>query len=408
MFDICEEPSVPKCIGPFEMLAKIGQGGFATVYKAQHQPTGKVVAIKVIPRALEQMPGILERFQREFTVIRGLRHPHIVRSIGFGKEGDIAFVILEYVAGQNLHERLENQGCLSYDEIRTTFLQIADALRYLHAHGVLHRDIKPSNIFLTASNDAKLGDFGLLKQLTEEAPITLTRQQMGTVEYGAPEQFDDAKRVDRQCDIFSLAATVYTALTGKFPFGEGGHLQILQRKLLQQFVPLRLLLPEIPPAIDQLVNRCLDPDPSRRPSDCDEFLEVLRSKHACPDRQAETAGAGASAKPRSRMDRRATLRYAVDLSASFVPFHQKMRGRWEATILDISCDGVRLQTPRAIPVKSVVHITYGKHVNSLALVRWVTPGEGGTQIVGCSFVRPLPRTALDALDAQPERVKAGS
>jgi len=168
------------------------------------------------------------------------------------------------------------------------------------------------------------------------------------------------------------------------------------------------LLPAIPPSLDQLVNRCLDPDPRRRPRDCDELLEVLHSQPSGPEHANGAGGVGPGARPRSRMDRRATLRYAVDLSASFVPFHQKTRGRWEATILDISCDGVRLQTPRPIPVKSVVHITYGKQVNSLAVVRWVTPGEGQMQVVGCSFVRPLLHQDLDGLALNPEQEDAGS
>src|SRR3954465_5800366 len=99
---------------------------------------------------------------------------------------------------------------------------------------------------------------------------------MGTMEYGAPEQFEDAKRVDARCDLYSLAATLYTALTGKFPFGNGGHLQIMQRKLLNQFVPLRLLLPALDPTMDQLVNRCLDPRPQQRPRSFEEFIAVLR------------------------------------------------------------------------------------------------------------------------------------
>jgi serine/threonine protein kinase len=223
---------------------------------------------------------------------------------------------------------------------------------------------------------------------------------MGTMEYGAPEQFEDAKRTDRRCDLYSLAATLYTALTGKFPFGNGGHLQIMQRKFLNQFVPLRLLLPGLDPAVDRLVNQCLEPRPNKRPGDCAEFIEVLRTCHTGP-----TSGVDGSKEidlPRLKTsggaERRATVRFAVDLTATFVPFHQNMRGRWEATILDVSPEGVRLKTPRSVAVNSVLQVTLGKRATSeLVLVRWVEPSTGESQIAGCSFVRPLPGQELETI-----------
>ncbi len=387
-------------LGPFELLEKIGRGGHATVYKARHKPTGKIAAVKVMPRCQELHTGLLERFQREFTAIRELRHPHIVRALAFGKDKEVLYLVLELVPGQNLEVRLKQHGCLTLEETAPIFSQIADGLRYLHSKHILHRDVKPSNIFLTADNTAKLGDFGLLKKLTDDAQITWTRQALGTMEYGAPEQFEDAKWVDKSCDLFSLAATMYTALTGKFPFGKGGQRHILQRKLLCQFVPLRLVLPALDPAVDQLVSRCLDPDPRRRPSDCAEFLGILQSFRAgtSPATARDSDCAVPSFEPSSETDRRATLRFAVDLTATFVPFHQNLRGRWEATILDISTLGVRLQTLRPVPVNSVLHVTLGQRATSeLALVRWVKPGEGPMQIVGCAFVRPLPRQELEAI-----------
>jgi serine/threonine protein kinase len=398
-----QKPS--KVLGPFELLEVIGRGASAIVYKARHKPTGKVVAVKILPRLLGLEASALARFRREFTAVRELQHRHLVRSIALGADKGLRYLVLEYVPGQNLEQRLKDQGSLSVEDTAAVFVQIADGLRHLHANHILHRDIKPSNIFLTRENIAKLGDFGLLKQLTDNVQLTQTHQSLGTIEYGAPEQFEDAKRVDRRCDLFSLAATMYTALTGKFPFGNTGQMQTLQRKLLCQFVPLRVILPDINPAIDHLISRCLDPDPRRRPTDCDEFLDALGSFFPDPDGAGNAATpAEAAIKPAAQQDRRASLRYNVDLSATFVPFHENTRGRWDATILDLSSLGVRLQTLCPVDVNSIVHVTLGNRAMSeLALVRWVKPGEGESHLVGCAFVRPLSCKDLEEFFVKSEK-----
>ena len=141
--------------------------------------------------------------------------------------------------------------------------------------------------------------------------LTRSRQAMGTIDYGAPEQFESAKHVDQRCDLYSFGATLYTALTGKFPFGNGGRLPILQRKFYNEFVPPRLLLPELDPALDDLVSRCLQADPMRRPSACSAVLAVLRNHGTAGP--APTA-APVPVKPRSVRDRRANVRFASSCS----------------------------------------------------------------------------------------------
>jgi len=394
----CCEPA--KSFGPYEVLREVGRGGNATVYKARNKETGEIVAVKVAPSFLDLEADSLERFKREFTSIQQLRHPSLVRALGFDTEDEVPYLVTEFVPGKNLEERLKLKEGLPCSRTGTIFLQVAEGLRYLHANHVLHRDIKPSNIFVSDDNRAKLGDFGLLKKLTESLQLTRSRQRMGTMEYGAPEQFEDAKRVDRRCDLYSLAATLYTALTGKFPFGNGSLLQVMQRKFLNQYVPLRLLLPALDPAIDRLVVSCLNPEPRHRPGDCDEFLAVLsewRSRQGTVPAWQEAislprikAAAGA--------ERRARLRFAVNLTATFVPFYQHVRGRWDATILDLSAGGIRLQTPRSVAVNSVLQVTLGKGTAShLVLVRWVKPGKDESQIAGCSFVHPLTSQEVKAL-----------
>jgi serine/threonine protein kinase len=387
--------------GPFELLGKIGRGACTVVYKARHLPSGKLAAVKVLSHLAGLDAPSLERFKREFTVIRALQHRHLVRAVAFGEEKGLRYIVLEYVPGQSLEQRLKQHGPLSLEDAALVFVQVADGLRYLHTRSILHRDIKPSNIFLTNENTAKLGDFGLLKQLNESSQTTHTNQSLGTVEYGAPEQFEDAKRVDRRCDIFSLAATLYKALAGKFPFGNAGQMQTLQRKLTCQFVPLKVLIPSLNPVIDHLVSRCLDPDPRRRPNDCNEFLEVIGSLFPGPatPSSAETLVNAPESEPKK--DRRATIRYNVELAASFVPFHENSKRRWEASILDISPAGLRLQTNCPVTVDSVMQIVIGSStVTELALVRWVQPAGDGMYNVGCAFVRPLAPKALEAVMAE--------
>jgi serine/threonine protein kinase len=392
----------PAYIGPYEVLETIGSGATATVYKGRQQQTGTVVAIKVSHGFTELDPEALERFKREFTAINQLRHPHLVRALSMGQDRKrgFTFVAMEYVPGQNLEQHVKAEGAFTPEVILPIFLQVAEGLRYLHANHFVHRDIKPSNILLDSQHNAKLADFGLLKDLTAELQLTPAGKSMGTMEFGAPEQFEDAKQVDRRCDLYSLAASLFYALTGHFPFGNGSQLQIMQRKVHNQFVPLRLLLPSLDPDIDRLVSRCLEPRPSMRLADCDEFIAVLKG---CIARPASVAASAPENDPPtiklgSGAERRASVRFAIDLTATLVTFHQKMRGRWDVTILDVSAAGIRLESPRSVAVNSVLEVKLGARMNSeLVLVRWVRPGPGQTYVVGCSFVRSLPEQELEAI-----------
>jgi serine/threonine-protein kinase len=390
-------------------MATLGRGGHSTVYKVKHRQTGMIAALKAGPDLLQLEEDALERFQQEFQAIAPLSHPSIVRVLELAEHLEVPYLVLEYVPGLNLDEHVKDKGVLQLREAIAVFRQVTDGLRYLHANQIVHRDIKPSNILLATYGQAKLADFGLLKRLNRDLGLTRSRQAMGTIDYGAPEQFEDAKRVDQRCDLYSLAATLYTSLSGRFPFGNGNPMQILQRKLNNHCVPLRLLLPGLDPALDGLVSRCLEPNPARRPSRCDDFLAVLRQCARRPASANAKIPEPASTHEAREPERRASVRFAVDLNTTFVPFHQKMRGRWQATILDISAGGVCLQMPRPVTVHSVLQLTLGRYVASeLVFVRWAKPGPGGTQVVGGSFVRPLAIEELEAIrQSVPVRQAAG-
>jgi serine/threonine protein kinase len=388
----------PESFGAYELLEQIGCGGTATVYRARRRDNGQLVALKIGAQLLALAPASLQRFKREFTVMRDLRHPSLVRALEFGEMGQVPYLVLEFVTGLSLDKVLQQDGPLPLSRAVRVFLQIAEGLRFLHKSQVLHRDIKPGNIFLTARGNAKLGDFGLLKALNSESSITVARQGMGTFEYGAPEQFEDAKHADCRCDFYSLAATLYSALTGLFPFGVGSQMRIFQRKLLNQLVPLHYVLPKIPAELDDLVTRSMQAEREERPASLDEFVAVLRnikpSRIASPAPGAPKPGvARLATKIGAGKDRRGSARISVTLPVAYVPYHQHQRGTLKATVVDVSSGGLCLKTNAPLPVNTLLEVTAAKGLSCLAQIRWVKTTPNQEYILGCSFTRLLnPRT----------------
>jgi serine/threonine protein kinase len=381
----------------FELLEELGQGSTATVYKARQRASGEVVAVKLGAGLLTLDQAVLERFRREFTVIRHLRHPNLVAALEIGEENQIPYLVLEYVNGPSLEKRLQEEGPMPPADALAVILQVAEGLRFLHDNQVLHRDIKPGNIYLDADGQAKLGDFGLLKMLTADhsadPSLTKSHKAMGTLEYGAPEQFEDAKRTDVRCDIYALAGTLYTAMTGLFPFGVGSQMRMLRRKFQNQVFPLGYLLPRIPGELDEFLARALHAERQQRPATMAEFIATLTRVRA-----AVLALPAPRELPRppfrtdagSGKERRTAVRVTVTLPVAFVPFHEHQRGTWKATIADVSEGGLCLQTRTLSPINTLLEVTDPTTgVSRLAQVRWLQKTPEQEYLLGCSFIRPL-------------------
>src|SRR5262249_47233758 len=151
-----------------------------------------------------------------------LDSPHVVRSLDFGAEGPALYLVMEFVPGPSLWDHIEARGRLPEAEAVPLIAQVGHALDEAHARGLIHRDVKPDNILLTADGQAKLLDFGLVKDVEGGQNLTETRTALGTPYFMAPEQFQDAKKADRRCDVYGLAATLYMAVTGQVPYGARG------------------------------------------------------------------------------------------------------------------------------------------------------------------------------------------
>src|SRR6202166_3311912 len=217
-----------KRLGPYEILSSIGAGGMGEVYRARDTRLDRIVAIKVLPTHLADRSELRERFEREAKTIASLNHPHICTLYDTGHQDDIDFLVMEYIDGETLAQRLV-KGPLPIGQVLQYAIEIAAALDKAHRKGITHRDLKPGNIMLTKSGP-KLLDFGLAK-LAQEAAPTISDSQLptmksaitgqgtilGTLQYMAPEQVE-AKEVDARTDIFAFGAVVYEMAAGKKAF----------------------------------------------------------------------------------------------------------------------------------------------------------------------------------------------
>src|SRR6202171_2517060 len=261
-------------LGPYEILSAIGAGGMGEVYKARDTRLDRIVAIKVLPTHLADRAELRERFEREAKTIASLNHPHICTLFDTGHQDDIDFLVMEYIEGETLAQRLV-KGALPVQQVLQFAIEIADALDKAHRKGITHRDLKPGNIMLTKSG-TKLLDFGLAKLKQEAAPpipdsqlptvnsaITGEGTILGTLQYMAPEQVE-AKEVDARTDIFAFGAVVYEMATGKKAF-EGKTSASVMAKIMEAEPPsMASLQPMTPPQLDRVVKTCLAKDPDER------------------------------------------------------------------------------------------------------------------------------------------------
>jgi len=262
-------------LGSYEILARIGAGGMGEVYRARDTRLNRIVAIKILPPHLAGSFESRDRFEREARTIGNLNHPHICTLYDVGHQGDVDYLVMEFIEGETLSSRLL-KGPLPLDQMLTYAIQIADALDKAHRKGVTHRDLKPGNIMLTKTG-AKLLDFGLakLKQAASPAgvplsqlptvqdPITAQGAIVGTLQYMAPEQLE-GKETDARTDIFAFGAVVYEMATGKRAFDGKSNASTIAKILEVDPPPISSLQPMTPATLDRLVKACLAKDPDNR------------------------------------------------------------------------------------------------------------------------------------------------
>jgi TolB-like protein/Flp pilus assembly protein TadD len=296
--------SLPNAFGDrYAPQRRLGRGGMATVYLARDTKHDRLVAVKVLNEALTARVGA-QRFVQEIRLTARLQHPHVLALLDsgvFGPEADALagrpYYVMPYVDGESLRSRLDAHDTLSLAEALRVLRDVADALSYAHAQGVVHRDIKPENILLSGEH-AVIADFGIAKALFDSqkdprpngftssdafAPITRLSTLVGTPAYMAPEQADTTMCVDQRADIYAWGVVAYELLVGRHPFAESANArEFVAAHVSEMPPPLRpsIVASDVPSSLVRLVMRCLEKDPASRPHEVSELMEVLEDASA--------------------------------------------------------------------------------------------------------------------------------
>jgi tRNA A-37 threonylcarbamoyl transferase component Bud32 len=272
-----QDPLVGAMVGGCKISAKIGAGGMGAIYLAYHEALRKDVVVKILPPESAANPRTVERFFREARAAAKLEHPNVVsvQDVGTTDKG-LNYIIMQYVDGQNLEEKIQAEGRHTPNDAAKIVLQVASGLKAAHATGVIHRDIKAENILITTGGVVKVTDFGLAKDLNSELKLTADGAMIGTPLYMAPE-IGRVKEIDGRVDIYSLGVTFYYLLTGVQPFRGFTALDILSAKAHDKLKPPEEHTPELPDAYRNVVGKCLEKDRDQRYGDMNEFIRDLEA-----------------------------------------------------------------------------------------------------------------------------------
>jgi serine/threonine-protein kinase len=325
MAEVTPDPLIGKVLNErFKIIEPLGVGGMGRVYKAIQSPLDRVIALKVLnPKyAGSKDPGFERRFFLEAAMTAKLHHPNTITVHDYGRTEDgVYFIAMEYVEGETLQARLARDGTLAWQRALHIAGQIARSLREAHKLGMIHRDLKPANVMLlqeeTDSDLVKVLDFGLVKSLIGEGPLSPTDTELtqagvllGSPLYMAPEQARN--EADARSDIYALGVLLYQCICGKPPFTGKESIDIIVKHIREKPVQLKNHVIDLPVEVNALVMKCLEKEPANRFQSMDELLESLRLA-------AANAGlSGAFSDPRSMVYRTSSSQQIKAVSPSML------------------------------------------------------------------------------------------
>src|SRR5512137_2755480 len=262
----------PEKIGRYQIIAEIGRGGMATVYRATDPRSEREVAIKVLPREMLHDPQFRTRFEREAKTIAKLEHPAIVPVYDFGEEDGQPYFVMRFMTGGSLSDRIR-KGPLSVADVAHLMSRLAPALDSAHNKGIIHRDLKPGNILFDQYGEPYISDFGIAK-LTE-APGGMTGSAIvGTPAYMSPEQAQ-GEQVDRRSDIYGMGVILFEALSGQQPFHGDTPMSVVVKHITDPVPHILDLKPDLPLGVEKVIGKALAKDKHERYATCQALADAL-------------------------------------------------------------------------------------------------------------------------------------
>ena len=257
----------------YRVTERIGTGGMADVYKAVDETLGRTVAVKVMHARFADDPEFVQRFRHEASAAANLSHPSIVNIYDYGVEGGTYYIVMELVRGTDLKAVVKQRGALDPIKVAEYGVQVCAALTVAHGYGIIHRDIKPQNIVLTPDGAITVMDFGIARAVDSDS--TQTGSVLGTAQYVSPEQAQ-GRRLGPESDLYSLGVVLYELSTGRLPFDGDTPVSVALKHVNDAPVPPRTINPQIPPALEAVILKAMDKDPTRRYRSADDMRDDLQ------------------------------------------------------------------------------------------------------------------------------------
>lgn len=274
-------------LGPYEIVDSIARGGMGHVFKARHELLGRIEAVKVLPRS-KSTPDAIASFRHEIRSQAALDHPNLVRVSYADREGEIYYLVTEYVPGIDLRRLIRRSGPLPESVAAWVVSQAATAIDHAHRRGLVHRDVKPGNLLLTPTGGVKVTDLGLawsLDGLAANGDVYAEGKIAGTSDYLAPESIRYPDVVRPESDLYGLGCTLYYAVTGKVPFPGGTHADKLRRRLREEPKEPQLLNPALSATIVSIIRRAMARSPEHRPESAGAMAQELLTLTEPADRE---------------------------------------------------------------------------------------------------------------------------